>query len=331
MDAAQLLAAQQYSDAWLAQNNGSSSGAVIYKGRVAYYWAPGGAQSLGAPLYDVKSTTKSMGGVTLGLALAQQKIQSLDDKARQYLPNFEPGRSWLAQPNDQNQLASITLLQLATHTAGFDKPGSYCQLLYAPGTKWAYSDCGLNWLADALTNAFNDDLAHVAKVGVWDQIGLTGADVQWRNNLYRTDPAAATLPHRELAAGITANINAMARVGLLYLSNGNWNGTQILPQSFVDMVHTPPAAVKAAENSNETNYPIATSSYGVLCGQTRRIPRAISQMPGVPADTYWAWGLGDSLIVVIPQTSNWSLLGLSRIRTMASMARSGGTATRSVC
>jgi len=311
MDAAQLQAAQQYSDQKYA-----SSGAVIYKGRVAYYWAPGGAKTLGLPLYDVKSTTKSMGGVTLGLALDQNLVK-LDQKATDFIPLPTFGK--VQQPtdptlppvpdNDQNLLSQITLLELATHTSGFSKKGDYCPMLagptpgsfVTPGTVWAYSDCGLNWLADVLTTAFHQDLATVAQTGVYNQIGiLPVVDIKWRANQFRDVGIAQTPPHRELAAGISANMNAMARVGLLFLNNGSWNGTPVLSKSFVDSVHTPPAAVKSATNSDPNNYPLATSAYGMLWWTNTPDAGGNQLMPGVPSDAYWAWGLGDSVIIVIP-------------------------------
>jgi CubicO group peptidase (beta-lactamase class C family) len=296
MDGSKLAQAEQYS-----QIEASSSGAIIRKGKVAYYW--GGTtpdqKSLGAPLYDVKSTTKSMGSVALGLALLDGKIGSINDPAQQYLPDF--GRTDdPANPNDPGKLASITLLQLATHTAGFEKDGGYCHLQYDPGTTWAYSDCGLNWLADVLTNVYQQDLLTLTQDRVWKEIGLTSADLRWRANNYRLDGATSTPPRRELAAGITANINAMARLGLLFLNNGNWKGKQILPQSFVQMVQTPPAEVASATNPNPDAYPNATTSYGVLWWTNKPNAEGVKPMPNVPEDAFWAWGLGDSVIVVIP-------------------------------
>ncbi|HEU4602780.1 MAG TPA: serine hydrolase [Steroidobacteraceae bacterium] len=296
MDASKLAQAEQYS-----QISASSSGAIIRKGKVAYYWGGPSAdqKSLGAPLYDVKSTTKSMGGVALGLALEDGKIGSINDTAQQYLDSF--GKVEDGQPaNDPGKLASITLLQLATHTAGFAKDGGYCQLQYDPGTTWSYSDCGLNWLADVLTNVYQQDLLTLTQDRVWKEIGLTSADLRWRANNYRTDGATSVPPRRELAAGITANINAMARVGLLFLNNGNWNGKQILPQSFVQTVQTPPAEVASAANPNPDTYPNATSSYGVLWWTNKPNSEGVKPMPNVPDDAFWAWGLGDSVIVVIP-------------------------------
>ena len=59
---------------------------------------------------------------------------------------------------------TITLAQLATHTAGFDKDGQAfdgADSVTGPGAAWKYSDAGLNWLADVLTTVYQQDLARL--------------------------------------------------------------------------------------------------------------------------------------------------------------------------
>jgi CubicO group peptidase (beta-lactamase class C family) len=56
-------------------------------------------------------------------------------------------------------LGEITILHLATQTAGFDKPGGYTPLLFRPGTEWSYSDGGPNWLAECITLAYGRDMS----------------------------------------------------------------------------------------------------------------------------------------------------------------------------
>jgi CubicO group peptidase (beta-lactamase class C family) len=48
-----------------------------------------------------------------------------------------------------------------------------------------------------------------------------------------------TIQFRELASGIQANVNAMARVGLLFLRKGMWKDQRVLSEAFVTQVHTP--------------------------------------------------------------------------------------------
>lgn len=74
-------------------------------------------------------STLSIGTTAAGLAIADGLI-AFEDRAQQHLPTF-------GLPPNSNAatgwLDDITLLQLATHTAGFPKSGGYTDLSFAPG------------------------------------------------------------------------------------------------------------------------------------------------------------------------------------------------------
>lgn len=270
---------------------GGGSGMIVRRGRLVRAWGDIDRR------YDVKSTTKSMGGIALGLALDGTALE-LTDLAQPLLSNI--GNPTANRPD---WLSQITVQQLATHTAGFAKPGGYVDQLYQPGTNWFYSDAGLNWLAELLTGVLNEDLASVLDTRVWTALGLNGSaggtqnadgpatsDIHWRNNVLRP-----TSTSRELASGIYANTNAMARVGLLFLRKGMWGDSRLLSEDFVTTVATPVAANASLNIQDVANFPGATTNYGVLWWTN-----ATGLLPNVPRDAFWAWGLGDSLIVVIP-------------------------------
>jgi CubicO group peptidase (beta-lactamase class C family) len=308
MDAALLQQAATYastSGTVVAANN---SGMIVRHGRIVHSWGDITQR------YDMKSTTKSIGGIALGLAYDDDLIE-LDTPAATYLPTIgsnppaNGATGWLGE---------ITVRQLATHTAGFLKIAEYNfadadtnpandadpTLVHRPGTTWRYSDGGLNWLAETLTARYNRDLAEVLSTEVWTALGLassadsalTSSDIHWRSNATRPAGASSTPRNRELASGIFANANAMARVGLLFLRNGVWaNDQRILSQEFIDLVKTPPANNASLTIHDAANFPGATTNYGMLWWTN-----ATGMLPNVPRDAYWAWGLGDSVIVVIP-------------------------------
>jgi CubicO group peptidase (beta-lactamase class C family) len=278
MDAAKLDQARNYSLI------GGGSGFITRHGRVVYTWGDTDA------LYTVKSATKSIGGIALGLALDDGRLR-LADSAQLHLPT-------LGVPPQSNAatgwLDQITVLQLATHTAGFAKPGGFVGLEFEPGTTWFYSDGGANWLADVLTQVYGQDLNAVLFSRVFANIGITNDMLIWRDNVYRSDKLNG-VKRRELSSGIDANVDALARIGYLFLRGGVWDGQRVLSQSFVDLVRTPRPETTAAKNGEPQDFPTATANYGVLWWTN-----ASGEMPGVPRDAYWAWGLGDNLIVVIP-------------------------------
>jgi CubicO group peptidase (beta-lactamase class C family) len=104
------------------------------------------------------------------------------------------------------------------------------------------------------------------------------------------------VPRRELASGINANVNAMARVGYLMLRKGVWGNSSILSNAVVARATSPtPENAGFPVQPVPADFPGATQNYGVLWWTN-----ANGQMAGVPPDTFWAWGLHDTLIVVIP-------------------------------
>jgi CubicO group peptidase (beta-lactamase class C family) len=278
MDAAKLAQARNYSLI------GGGSGFITRRGRVVYTWGDTSAR------YTVKSATKSIGSVALGLALDDGRLQ-LTDSAQMHLPtvgvppNSNRATGWLDQ---------ITILQLATHTAGFEKQGGFIPLQFEPGTTWFYSDGGANWLADVLTQVYGEDLNSLLFSRVWSNIGITDDMLSWRDNSHRSDTLNG-VKRREISSGIDASVDAMARIGYLFLRRGVWNGQRLLSESFVDLVRTPRPETIAATNGDAQDFPTGTVNYGVLWWTNTS-----GELPGVPRDAYWAWGLGDNLIVVIP-------------------------------
>lgn len=278
MDEAKLVQARDYA------LRGGGSGMVIHRGKLVLSWGDVKAR------YDLKSTTKSIGITALGLALIDGKVR-LNDAANTHHPELG------IQPESNREtgwLKEITLLHLATQTAGFDKRGGYEPLLFRPGTKWSYSDGGPNWLAECLTLAYGRDLEELMFERVFTPLGITRDDLRWRGNAYRPKDIRG-IPRREFGSGIHANVDAMARIGLLYLRAGRVNNRQFLSSEFVSMLRAPLSRFRGLPVLKADLYPNASNSYGLLWWNN-----ADGVLEGVPRDAYWSWGLYDSHIVVIP-------------------------------
>jgi len=263
---------------------GGGAGMIVRGGYVVHSW---GDQTT---RFDLKSTTKSIGGTALGLALADNMLL-LTDAAQQHLPGFGLPP---ASNSSTGWLDDIEIINLATHTAGFRKKGGYGSLYFAPGTRWSYSDEGVNWLADVLTWIYREDLSSLLSRRVFGRLGITSMDLVWRSNAYREDTLDG-VKRRELGSGIEANVDAMGRIGYLYLREGDWEGEQLIPSSFVSDVRRPHPAFTSLRVLDRPNDPNASQHYGLLWWTN-----ADGSLQGVPADAYWSWGLFDSLIVVIP-------------------------------
>ncbi len=278
LDETQLQAARDYA------LRGEGSGYVVHRGKLVYSWGdPNRA-------YDLKSSSKSIGMTAFGLALADEKL-TLETKAVDCLPGF-------GTPPAENRLngrtEKVTLFHLATQTAGFAKPGGYEPILFEPGSRWAYSDGGPNWLADCVTTTYGRDIEKLLFDRVFAKIGITRDDLRWRPNAYRSHELGG-VARREFGSGVHANVDAMARIGLLYSRGGRWRGEQLLPRDFVKMASKPIAEIAELPVDKAAAYPGASAHYGLLWWNN-----GDGAIKGVPRDAFWSWGLYDSLIVVIP-------------------------------
>ncbi|MBL8269208.1 PKD domain-containing protein, partial [Steroidobacter sp.] len=183
-------------------NTADTAGMIVRRGRLVHSWGDIDKR------YDMKSTTKSIGGIALGVAIDNGSLALSDVAQTRYSgigakPASNITTGWLDD---------ITVQQLATHTAGFIKTGGWYvsqvdqvspTLQYQPGTTWFYSDGGLNWLAELLTTVFNQDLTTVLSTEVWTTLGLnssfggsgngggTTSDVHWRDNQFRDQTGQA--------------------------------------------------------------------------------------------------------------------------------------------
>jgi CubicO group peptidase (beta-lactamase class C family) len=291
MDPVKLDAARDYSTT--AALGTAEAGMVVRGGKLVYSWGIAGATP--DTRFEMKSTTKSVGGLALLLALDEGKL-ALSDKAIDRLATFgtEPSVEVVA-----GSLSDVTLFQLATHTAGFTKSDNVAiearKLNFAPGTRWSYSDQGLNWLADVLTNVYGQDLQTFMFSRVYTTLGIRlNSDLLWGTHGYRT-PTLNNVQRRELASGLNATVNAMARIGVLMLNKGVWGNTQILSNSIVARAHAPSPEISSLPIELPAQFPGATANYGVLWWTNNN-----HQLPNVPTDAYWAWGLHETLIIVVP-------------------------------
>ena len=109
MDPVKLAAARDHA------LTGGGSGMITRGGRLVMSWG-----NL-STLYDLKSTTKSIGVTALGLAMADGLLVP-SDLAGRYLPG-------IGIPPESNASTSwidtVSVFHLATQTAGFDKSGGY--------------------------------------------------------------------------------------------------------------------------------------------------------------------------------------------------------------
>jgi CubicO group peptidase (beta-lactamase class C family) len=210
------------------------------------------------------STAKSFTSVMVAIAIEQGFIESLEESASVYINewanderaqitirNLLDMRSGLpilcADANNptldicsnssansggnltlsDNQMDECIARQMAA--TGIPQPWYTYGSTYESGY-WVYSNCDTMVLGEILFRATGQDLQTYADRHLFSKIGMTA--YWWRDNT-----ASAQVDGNYLAyCCLDATPRDFAKFGQLLLNNGEWNGEQVVPASYVDKI-----------------------------------------------------------------------------------------------
>ncbi len=164
------------------------------------------------------SVGKSVLSALVGRAQADGHLRSIDERVLDIVPEW-------AKENADERLRSMTIGHLLTMTAGFAVndptgtaraepiPGPWRRpMAAAPGERFAYDNGAFALLAAALERAVKMPLADYARAALAQPLGLAEPD---------------------LRSGLAMRTCDMARIGQLYLQEGEWEGRQLLAREYV--------------------------------------------------------------------------------------------------
>jgi CubicO group peptidase (beta-lactamase class C family) len=231
----------------LIESFGGGSGLLLRHGKIAHTW--GDIEKR----YEVASCTKMLTSTAMGLAVHDNKL-ALDDKICQYAPE-------ITLPKDKK----ITIAHLLSMTSEYQRSG-------LPGEAWCYSGA-VELLSPIINAEYNMSMANFMRNRVLKPIGAM--NWEW---LSRETSDGTVFSY----AGYGLNISAsdMARLGFLYLNNGNWNGKNIIPEEWITL----------ATHSSQRLKPV----YGYLWWVN-----SAGDWPEVPLDSYCALGAGSRDILFV--------------------------------
>ena len=187
--------------------------------------------------HRVYSVTKSVISTLIGMALGDGLLDSTDRK----ILDFFPGRT-IANLDDAKK--SITVRQLLDMRSGLtwqdslgvsfnamERSPDWQQFVLdhpmavAPGTLFNYSGGNSHLLSAILSKVTGKSAHDYARERLFGPLGIE--DVLWR-----ADPQGVSGG----GAGLYLQPRDMAKIGYLYLRNGQWEGQQILPQAWIEGV-----------------------------------------------------------------------------------------------
>jgi hypothetical protein len=183
------------------------------------------------------SVAKSFASALVGIAI-DDGIISLDDPITNYIPELK---------ERDVRFERITIRHLISMSSGLryeeqgtpwsDDTETYyapdlrklaltdSEIVGPPGHLWHYNNFNPLLMGMILERATSQDVAALMEARLWQPLGAE-ADASWS-----LDSEASGF--EKLESGINARAIDFAKLGSLYLHEGEWNGTRILPASWV--------------------------------------------------------------------------------------------------
>lgn len=193
-------------------------------------------------IHYLYSATKSINSALIGIAIEKGYIDSVEDKILDFFADRNIS-------NVDNRKMNMTIEHLLTMSTGFDwdewslpysNPDNiYNEFLEAenrvqfildrpmsddPGDVFNYNTGASHLLPAIIQKATEMSTVDFAQQYLFDPIGIDTEDVYWTTDNQGINKAG----------GLHLTARDMAKFGILYLNNGTWNGTQVLPASWVN-------------------------------------------------------------------------------------------------
>lgn len=271
--------------------DGNKEVMIIRNGQVIY------AGSSTDNTHNIWSCSKSFTSTVLGLMIEDGKCK-LDDPVYRYEPLLE------------EQYAAVTFRHFATMTSGYNADGDTRwneeskdwsltpydpgEPIFEPGTHYAYWDEAMMMNGRVLTKILGQTMQSYLEEKLTSKIDF--GDWAWYN-----EGEIDEISINNGCTNVMVNASQLARFGHLYLNKGNWNGAQLLPESWVELA----TAVQVPESIPVADTDRKSAKGSGAYGFNWWINGGLSPMPDAPPKTYYASGLNHNVCFVIPE---WNMV-----------------------
>ena len=211
-------------------------GQVILEG----WWKPYAAE---IP-HSLYSLSKSFTSTAVGLAISEGKL-SLDDEVVKFFPDDAP-----SDPSKNLKLMRVSDLlrmsaghqaeaAMASKSQPWTKTFLEQPVPFKPGTHFLYNTPATYMLSAIVQKVTGQTVLDYLRPRLFEPLGIK--DPTWD-----TSPQGISLG----GYGLSVRTEDIAKFGQLYLQKGKWNGTQLVPESWVDAATARQTSNGSAPNSD---------------------------------------------------------------------------------
>ncbi|KRQ99905.1 serine hydrolase [Bradyrhizobium jicamae] len=194
--------------------------------------------------HDMRSVSKSVTSLLVGIAIDRELIKSVDDPILKFFPDYsalktagwdnitlrhlltmtsgmqwDQNRPWADLQNDERQLS----MDADPFRYVLSKP-----IVAPPDTVWNYNSGGTDLLGNVIERVSGKSLEAFAGEALFAPLGIS--DWEWMK--YRNE-------HISSAAGLRLRPRDAAKIGQLVLNKGAWGGREIVSAKWVEQSVTP--------------------------------------------------------------------------------------------
>jgi len=191
--------------------------------------------------FTSQSMAKTITAMLIGIAVAEGKIKSIDDKAATYVPdlagsaygetpirallNMSSGVEFTERYDGRDDIAALSRGLFIPGTAlGTTKVlAQFNNRTKPPGTVFHYAGSETLTLGLVLSAATGRPVAEYLSEKIWQPIGAE-ADASWVTDVFG---------HEVAYCCFNATLRDYARLGRLLAREGNWDGRQVIPRQWI--------------------------------------------------------------------------------------------------
>ena len=210
-------------------------------------------------LHTIQSVSKSVTSALIGIAIERGEINGLNEKIAQYFPNhssqfIDPLKSKITIEDLLTMRAGIKWDESShaytnpmNNAASMENSNNWIDYIlslpmeYKPGEKFVYNSGITVLLSHILHEASGMHANEYAEKYLFNKLGIQ--DYFWKetpNNL------------TDAEGGLYLSTRDFAKIGMLYLNDGRWNGSPVITNEWVELTMSPDTDIE--ESSRKYGY-----------------------------------------------------------------------------